>query len=121
MLFALPFGAGWYTAGGAKTLAYEAATNAVLPFCVKEVLADPTAVAELKVKRVSDYDDVVRDHYKGATHPRPTIIRCGGHAESCSKGKYRGPLPTDRRENARKASVSEAFAESTIGLLLHSQ
>jgi hypothetical protein len=53
-----------YTAGGAKTLAYEAATNAVLPFCVKEVLADPTAVAELKVKRVSDYDDVVRDHYK---------------------------------------------------------
>ena len=64
MLFALPFGAGWYTAGGAKTLAYEAATNAVLPFCVKEVLADPAAVAELKVKRVSDYDDVVRDHYK---------------------------------------------------------
>ena len=39
-------------------------TNALLPFCVKEVLADPTAVAELKVKRVSDYDDVVRDHYK---------------------------------------------------------
>jgi len=68
MLFVLPFGAGWYTAGGAKTLAHEAATNAVtnalLPFCVKEVLADPTAVAELKVKRVSDYDDVVRDHYK---------------------------------------------------------
>ena len=28
MLFALPFGAGWYTAGGAKTLAYEAVTNA---------------------------------------------------------------------------------------------
>ena len=54
MLFALPFGAGWYTAGGAKTLAYEAVTNALLPFCVKEVLADPTAVAELKVKRFSD-------------------------------------------------------------------
>jgi hypothetical protein len=64
MLFVLPFGAGWYTAGGAKTLAREAVTNALLPFCVKEVLADPTAVAELKVKRVSDYDDVVRDHYK---------------------------------------------------------
>jgi hypothetical protein len=64
MLFALPFGAGWYTAGGAKTLASQAATNAVLPFCVKEVLADPAAVAELKVKRVSDFDDVVRDHYK---------------------------------------------------------
>ena len=64
MLFALPFGAGWYTAGGAKTLAHQAVTNALLPFCVKEVLADPTAVAELKTKRVSDYDDVVRDHYK---------------------------------------------------------
>jgi hypothetical protein len=64
MLFALPFGAGWYTAGGAKTYASQQVTNALLPFCVKEVLADPTAVAELKVKRVSDYDDVVRDHYK---------------------------------------------------------
>ena len=64
MLFALPFGAGWYTASGAKTLAQQAVTNALLPFCVKEVLADPAAVAELKVKRVSDYDDVVRDHYK---------------------------------------------------------
>jgi len=68
MLFVLPFGAGWYTAGGAKTLAHEAATNAVtnalLPFCVKEVLADPTAVAELKGKRTSDFDDVVRDHYQ---------------------------------------------------------
>ena len=69
MLFALPFGAGWYTAGGAKTLAYEAAAIAVLPFCVKEVLADPTAVAELKAKRVSDYDDVVRDHYKRSEAP----------------------------------------------------
>jgi hypothetical protein len=64
MLFALPFGAGWYTAGGAKTLAQQAVTNALLPICVKEVLADPAAVAELKAKRVSDYDDVVRDHYK---------------------------------------------------------
>jgi hypothetical protein len=64
MLFALPFGAGWYTAGGAKTLAQQAVTNAILPFCVKEVLADPTAVAELKVKRTSDFDDVVRDHYQ---------------------------------------------------------
>ena len=81
MLFALPFGAVWYTAGGAKTLAYEAAANAVLPFCVKEVLADPTAVAELKVKRVSDYDDVVRDHYKrsdaSAAHDDALWRACG--------------------------------------------
>jgi hypothetical protein len=64
MLFALPFGAGWYTAGGAKSYAQQQVTNALLPFCVKDVLADPTAVAELKVKRLSDYDDVVRDYYR---------------------------------------------------------
>ena len=64
MLFALPFGAGWYTAGGAKTLAYEAVTNALMPLCVEAVLANPDAVAELKIKRLSDYDDVVRDHLK---------------------------------------------------------
>lgn len=64
MLFALPFGAGWYTAGGAKTLAYEAVTNVLMPLCVEAVLANPAAVAELKVKRLSDYDDVVRDHLK---------------------------------------------------------
>jgi hypothetical protein len=27
-------------------------------------MADPAAVAELKVKRVADYDDVVRDYRK---------------------------------------------------------
>lgn len=64
MLFALPFGAGWYTAGGAKTFAAEAVTNALMPVCVEAILANPTAVAELKVKRLSDYDDVVRDHLK---------------------------------------------------------
>jgi hypothetical protein len=64
MLFALPFGAGWYTAGGAKSYAQQQVTSALLPFCVKEVLGDPMAVAELKVKRLSDYDDVVRDYYK---------------------------------------------------------
>ena len=64
MLFALPFGAGWYTAGGAHNLASTAVTNALLPLCVEAVLANPTAVAELKVKRLTDYDDVVRDHLK---------------------------------------------------------
>jgi hypothetical protein len=64
MLFALPFGAGWYTAGGAKTFAAEAVTNALMPVCVEAILANPAAVAELKVKRLSDYDDVVRDHLK---------------------------------------------------------
>ena len=64
MLFALPFGAGWYTAGGAHNLASAAVTNALLPLCVEAVLANPAAVAELKVKRLADYDDVVRDHLK---------------------------------------------------------
>jgi hypothetical protein len=30
----------------------------------QRVMADPAAAAELKVKRTSDYDDVVRDHLK---------------------------------------------------------
>jgi hypothetical protein len=64
MLFALPLGLGWYTAGGAKTLAHDAVTNALMPLCVEAVLANPAAVAELKVKRLTDYDDVVRDHLK---------------------------------------------------------
>ncbi len=64
MLFALPFGAGWYTSGGAHNLASAAVTNALLPLCVEAVLANPAAVAELKVKRLTDYDDVVRDHLK---------------------------------------------------------
>ena len=47
-----------------ETLAYEAVTNSLMPLCVEAVLANPAAVAELKVKRLSDYDDVVRDHLK---------------------------------------------------------
>jgi len=64
MLFILPYGAGWYTGGGAKTLVHESVTNALMPLCVDAVLANPTAVAQLKVKRLSDYDDVVRDNLK---------------------------------------------------------
>ena len=41
-----------------------AVQTALIPFCVKDVMADPAAVAELKVKRVTDYDDVVRDYRK---------------------------------------------------------
>ena len=38
--------------------------TALVPACVKEVMADPAAAVELKVKRTSDYDDVVRDYRK---------------------------------------------------------
>ena len=38
--------------------------NGQLPVCIEKVMANPTAVAELKVKRLSDYDDVVRDNLK---------------------------------------------------------
>ncbi len=55
---------GWVTANTAKIQADVAVLTAMIPACVKEVMADPTAVAELKVKRTSDYDDVVRDHLK---------------------------------------------------------
>ena len=55
---------GWYTAGGAAKQAETAVATAMLPGCAKEVMADPAAAAELKVKRASDYDDVVRDYRK---------------------------------------------------------
>ena len=55
---------GWVTGGSAKMQADAAAWAALLPVCADAVLADPAAVAELKTKRTSDYDDVVRDHLK---------------------------------------------------------
>jgi hypothetical protein len=33
-------------------------------YCVKDVMADPAAAAELQVKRTVDFDDVVRDYRK---------------------------------------------------------
>jgi hypothetical protein len=59
---------GWSTAGGTATRVQAAVENALIPFCVKDVMADPAAVAELKVKRASDYDDVVRDYRKRASY-----------------------------------------------------
>jgi hypothetical protein len=55
---------GWYTSKGAEQHAQAAVSTALLPACAKEVMADPTSAAELKTKRVSDYDDVVRDYRK---------------------------------------------------------
>jgi len=40
----------------------------MIPGCVKDVMADPTAAAELKVKRPLDYDDIVRDYRKRANY-----------------------------------------------------
>ena len=55
---------GWSTASGAAKQAEAAASAALLPVCAAAIMGDPAAVAELKVKRPSDYDDVVRDHLK---------------------------------------------------------
>ncbi|MGE0853801.1 MAG: hypothetical protein AB7O44_30010 [Hyphomicrobiaceae bacterium] len=55
---------GWVTASTAAQQANAAVRTAMIPFCVKEVMADPAAAAELKVKRATDYDDVVRDYRK---------------------------------------------------------
>jgi hypothetical protein len=55
---------GWYTSKGAADYAQAAVLTALIPVCAKEVMGDPVAVAELKVKRATDYDDVVRDHLK---------------------------------------------------------
>ena len=54
----------WYTSKGAAQHAQAAVSMALLPACAKDVMADPTSAAELKTKRVSDYDDVVRDYRK---------------------------------------------------------
>jgi hypothetical protein len=54
----------WYTSKGAAQHAQEAVLTALVPGCVKEVMADPTAAAELQAKRAADYDDVVRDYRK---------------------------------------------------------
>jgi hypothetical protein len=53
---------GWYTSKGATQHAQAAVLTALVPACVREVMADPAAAAELKVKRATDYDDVVRDY-----------------------------------------------------------
>ena len=55
---------GWSTSSGTAKQVESAVLTAMVPACVKEVMADPAAVAELKVKRASDYDDVVRDYLK---------------------------------------------------------
>ena len=71
----------WHTHKGAKLLA-EAEVQAVLmPYCAKEVMADPTAAEELKVKRTSDYDDVVRDFRKRAN----LTDKCYQYNRTCGK------------------------------------
>ena len=57
---------GWSTSGGAAKQAEAAVLTALVPVCAKDVMEDPAALAELKVKRVADYDDVVRDYRKRA-------------------------------------------------------
>jgi hypothetical protein len=53
---------GWQTSGGSTRQAEAAVSAALLPVCADAILANPAAVAALKTKRTSDYDDVVRDH-----------------------------------------------------------
>jgi alpha/beta superfamily hydrolase len=55
---------GWYTSKGAAQKAEAAVIVALIPACVKDVMADPAAAAELQVKRTADFDDVVRDYRK---------------------------------------------------------
>ena len=55
---------GWSTAGGTARQVEAAIQTAMIPSCVKDVMADSIAAAELKVKRPTDYDDVVRDYRK---------------------------------------------------------
>jgi hypothetical protein len=55
---------GWVTGSTARLQADAASWTALLPVCADAILANPAAVAELKTKRTTDYDDVVRDHLK---------------------------------------------------------
>jgi dienelactone hydrolase len=59
----------WYTASGAAKQAELAVVTALIPGCVKDVMADPQSAAELKAKRAVDYDDVVRDFRKRVGNP----------------------------------------------------
>ena len=65
MALSVAFYMGWVVSAGSAKLQSEAAVaTALIPGCVKDVMADPEAGAELKVKRTVDYDDVVRDFRK---------------------------------------------------------
>jgi hypothetical protein len=55
---------GWQTSSGSARQAEAAVSAALVPVCADAILADSAATAELKTKRPSDYDDVVRDHLK---------------------------------------------------------
>jgi len=55
---------GWSTSGGTAKQVQAAVLTALVPVCAKDVMTDPAALAELKVKRVADYDVVVRDYRK---------------------------------------------------------
>jgi hypothetical protein len=57
---------GWSTSTATAKQVESAVISALIPYCAKEVMADQVAGAELKVKRVTDYDDVVRDYRKRA-------------------------------------------------------
>ena len=54
----------WHTSKGAMQRAEAAAWTALLPVCADAILANPAALAALKLKKPQDYDDVVRDHLK---------------------------------------------------------
>jgi hypothetical protein len=58
---------GWSTSGGTAKQVEIAVLAALIPSCVRDVMADSIANAELKTKRASDYDDVVRDYRKRAS------------------------------------------------------
>jgi hypothetical protein len=53
-----------FTSAGTARQVEAAVLVALIPICAIDVMADPEAVAELKVKRPMDYDDVVHDYRK---------------------------------------------------------
>ena len=55
---------GWHTEKGTAERAQTAVRLALIPECVRDVMADTASAEELKAKRASDYDDVVRDYRK---------------------------------------------------------
>lgn len=55
---------GWQTSGGAAKAEEAAVSAALLPVCADTILSNEAAVAMLKTKRPTDYDDVVRDYLK---------------------------------------------------------
>jgi len=89
----------WHTSKGATQRAEAAVLTALVPACVKEVMADPAAAVELKVKRTSDYDFALPADRNSVTGSRGEPRRARPISASRS-GLSSSAQPGDRRRGS---------------------